>query len=166
MSRDGWVLGLLLLSGPVPVESQEETRLARGTRIRVTAPVLAMRPIIGTLDTLDEERVTWTPEHGDSILSWPRASLERLEISQGRRANTWRGALLGALSGAGAGLIVGFVAGEDECPENGLAGLAAADCLTRAEAAVGGTVLGAVGGGLVGLLIGSGSKSERWRSVF
>jgi hypothetical protein len=67
--------------------------------------------------------------------------------------------------GAAAGALVGAVAGNDECPEGGLAGIAGASCLTRTEAAAAGAITGVLLGGGIGLLIGSGKKSERWSSV-
>jgi hypothetical protein len=59
------------------------------------------------------------------------------------------------------GALIGFAAGNYECPTTGSDG----DCSSPGESAVAGAILGAIGGGGLGLLIGSSQKSERWRAV-
>lgn len=141
-----------------------EAVVPKGARVLVTVSSLPS-PFLGTLEGVSTESLLWRVEPGDTLATWPLRGVAKLEVSHGQRPNTWRGALIGALAGAGAGALVGLAAGSDECPEGGLAGLAAAGCLTRGEAAAGGALLGVVGGGVIGLLIGSASRSERRRSV-
>jgi hypothetical protein len=160
--------GLLLLLVPwisSAGQSPAETVVPRGARVRVTAPAISQRPLLGMIQGVDRDSVVWQSEPGDSLIAWPLAAVAKLEVSQGQRANTWRFGGIGALMGAVAGALVGAVAGNDDCPEGGLAGFAGASCLTRAEAAAAGAVTGILLGGGVGLLIGSGKQSERWSSV-
>ena len=161
-----WCALLVLLSCVAPAQGQtpEDTTVVRGTRVRITAAALA-RPMIGTLEGRGLDSLVWRPEQDERLVSLPLKSVQRLEISQGRRADTWRGALIGALVGIAAGTVVGLAAGSDDCPRTGLAAFGAVDCFTRGEAAAGGAAVGAIGGGVIGLLIGSSRKSERWRTV-
>ena len=98
-------------------------------------------------------------------MSLPLTTVQKLEISQGGHADTWRGGLIGTLAGIGVGALIGLAAGNYECPTTGLPAPAAEDCLTPGESAATGAILGAVGGGGLGLLIGSSRKSERWRAL-
>ena len=150
---------------PAQGQTLKDTVLARGTRIRITAPALSPAPLIGALEGRRADSLLWLREQEERPVSLPLAAAQKLEISQGRHAETWRGGLIGALAGIGLGALIGLATGNYECPTTGLPALAAVDCLTPGESAAAGAVLGALGGGGLGLLIGSSRKSERWRAV-
>ena len=150
---------------PAQGQTPGDTVLARGTWVRITAPALSPAPLIGTLEGRRADSLLWVRKQEERPLSLPLTAVQKLEISQGRHADTWRGGLIGTLAGIGVGALIGLAAGNYECPTTGLPALAAADCLTPEESAAAGAILGAVGGGGLGLLIGSSRKSERWRAV-
>jgi hypothetical protein len=59
------------------------------------------------------------------------------------------------------GVLIGLAAGNYECPTTG----SDRDCSSPGESAAAGAILGAIGGGGLGLLIGSSHTSERWRAM-
>jgi len=81
----------------------------------------------------------------------------RLEISRGIHANTGRGAWMGAfIGGIGLGLVGALTCEE----EGGIAFYGSSEC------AAAGVLLGGAGGALVGLVVGSVVKTERWEEVY
>jgi hypothetical protein len=90
------------------------------------------------------------------VLRIPLDSVTRLEVSRGRHRQTARGAGVGFLVGAAAGLIVGPIS--MECPEYGC------DTSPAVAAALGGIVFGGLGA-LVGLGVGAATTSETWQEV-
>jgi hypothetical protein len=141
--------------GQTPID----TVLAAGARVRITATALSPAPLIGTLEGRRADSLLWLREQEERPSSLPLPTVQKLEISQGRHAETWRGGLIGALAGIGAGALIGLAAGNYSCPTTG------AECSNPGESAAAGAVLGAVVGGGIGLLIGSSRKSERWQAV-
>ena len=88
-------------------------------------------------------------------LAVARADVTRLEVSTGRRRHTWRGAGIGALVGVTSGAFVGYASGDDGgwC------------CFTaEAKAVMTGVGLGGLGA-VIGAVVGSLTRSDRWISV-
>jgi hypothetical protein len=150
----GWAL-VAFLPAATPVSAQHVPELPRGARIRVVAPALGERPVVGTHDTATVEWLAYRPAHADTVARIPWAQLARLEVSAGR--NTRRGRVVGALVGFGTmfagGLLCLAICPTD--PEDG-ANLAPA----------GGFIYGLIVGAPVGALLG-GSRfaPERWRTI-
>jgi hypothetical protein len=144
---------------PAQGQTPEDTVLARGTRIRITAPALSPAPLMGTLEGPRTDSLLWRREQDERPTSLPLTTVQKLEISEGSHPETWKGGLIGALAGIGAGALIGLLAGNYSCPT------AAGECSSPGESAAAGAILGAVAGGAVGLLIGSTRQSERWRAV-
>jgi hypothetical protein len=152
-----------------------------GTRVRVTAPGFAKRPVVGVLSGFDEGdiRIQTPPcspraraqglcrESRELII--PRDSVTRLQVSHGRSGRSHR-ASLGAVTGLALGAIVGVAAGEDcsSLPPGGgglpdfSATLRRNLCISRTEAGVLLGLSGAVLGALVGAAI---APAERWGEV-
>jgi hypothetical protein len=82
----------------------------------------------------------------------------RLDVSRGQTTNWKEGAWTGGLLGGVAGALIGY-ASYEECE-----GLSCWDLGPGLPALAGG-VIGALGGALVGVLIGSASKTDRWQEV-
>jgi hypothetical protein len=104
---------LLLFSILAAPASAQLLTVAPGTRVRVTAPSVSMRSIVGTLvESARDSLLVAVPDRraGQDIPSstlriWvQRSQLDRVEISYGRSG--WTGAKRGALFGvAGASII-------------------------------------------------------------
>jgi hypothetical protein len=132
------------------VASQEPRAINPGDRVRVTAPSVSGGRFAGTVLTVDPDSLV--VQTGTETRRLPRASIERLDLSSGRKSHT--------LLGAGVGFLVGAAVG---------GGLVASDPTSCDEVhaaciAVGAAVLGA-GGGLVGALTGALVRTERWAEV-
>ena len=134
--------------GAYPVLAQ----LDAGSRIRVTT---ARHARVGTLVSLDNDSLRYTPSKDTAVTAIPVASVLRLERSAGKRPATGRGAKIGALAGGGFGLFLGIAASTDNSGwwEVGAEDIAAATAF-----------VGVVGAG-IGALIGAASKQDRWEPV-
>jgi hypothetical protein len=142
-----FALGLALVLPASAVPAGEQEPAAPGIRVRLTAPGLADKPIIGTLTALEENAVSLRPEGRLEAITVPRSAVMKWELSQGVHANTAKGAAWGFLGGAAVG--VGLAASEYEGIEAPLVYAA---------------FMGAAGAG-VGALLGALHKSERWQEV-
>jgi hypothetical protein len=133
-----------------PVYAQADS----GVRIRVTTDIPRQKPWVGTLISAGSDSVRIRPKEG-GVVSVPSASIVRVEQSRGRRSNSGKGAVTGAIIGGGIGLILGIAASSEEADyvEIGPGGVVAA------------TALFAAGGTGLGALIGSGSHRERWEPI-
>ena len=109
--------------------------------------------------SVDDISVVVNERPGVEPATLPLALVQKFEVSEGRKAKTGKGALIGGASGAAAGVAAGLIV------------CASGDCLTSGSGDLTGlvsTVLG-VGGGLFGVgmgcLIGSRMHSEQWRVI-
>ncbi len=138
---------------PATVPQHPAAPVDSGSRIRITVNKPSKHFFIGTLVSADADSLRFADSSGVSAI--PIASVDRLERSRGRRSNAGRGALIGGLIGAGAGLVLGLAASAEE---GGWYEVGAEDV------AVATVFLGAIAGS-VGALIGAASKGERWEPV-
>lgn len=140
------ILAGVLLS--TPSLADEFLVPVRSVRVRVTVSGPDSGPLVGRL--LEARDDTLTVVRGKEALDIPFGDIERVEVGNGFRRATARGALIGlvVLGGAGAFLAANSGGGELE----GLAILL-------------GTAAGAVNGAAGGALVGSGYVRERWEEV-
>ncbi len=146
-----FLTAIALLPAPAMMIAQDIAPLATGQRVRVTAPTISNVPIVGALAHLNAD--TFLVEtHGDTSRV-PRAAVERLDVSMGQKSNAGKGALFGGLLGGGIGALA----------------LGSSSLCADLEASGTCALVGAGGGGLAGLLlgalIGSTSKRDRWESA-
>jgi len=132
-----------------------------GMRIRIHAPSVADQPLVGTVVSWDADKliintaVTTRPEAlkpmlQDRAIPWDGVS--RLEVSQGRVSRTGRGMLIGLFVGAAGGAQLGY-ATACESPS----------CLfSKEDQAFIVGLLGALGGFIVGHIIGNKLSTEEW----
>lgn len=140
----------LILTASADVVAQQESLVAAGAKVRVSAPDFKL---VGTAAGLEPD--TLLMESRDARLAIPLSPLAKLEVHRGRKSNTGNGALIGFVSGA----VIGAAMGAAPCPENAYV------CIEGWEgAALGGGVLGAVGAGL-GALVGAVMRTDRWEEV-
>jgi len=140
------------LSFPVPLLSQA---LEPGQRIRVTAPDVLAERQVGQLLWLDVDSLVLGSVSAPITQRWviPPESITQLEASEGRHGHAGRGFFLGA----GVGLVGGLIgiSGQGTCTGSGNYGEMCAMIVTGS----------AITGGLLGLLIGAATRSERWVSI-
>jgi len=141
------LLAISLVVAPLAtIASQEPLALRLGDRVRLQAPSVSGGAVVGTLVSLQTDSLVVQ----GSATTWhfSLASITRLELNRGRKSH--------ALSGAGIGLIVGVVVGvvwgkQAGCDED--------MCVT------GGAAVGGGGGALLGAVIGSLVRTERWAVI-
>ncbi len=142
---------------------------AQGTRVRVVAPALWGGSAVGTVAAVNDRVLVLAPEGGGTELRIPIVTVDRIEISGGRRP-TWSSVLthagIGLVFGAVSGALVGPLITSSDClawkkiPDGGCsADLSDADARLRSaiQFGVAGTVIGAIVGAIVG--------SERWERL-
>ncbi len=135
-----FLTAIALLPAPTMTIAQDIAPLATGQRVRVTAPTISNVPIVGAFAHMNAD--TFLVEtHGDTSRV-PRAAVTRLDVSMGQKSNAGKGALFGGLLGGGI-----------------------ADLGTSGTCALVGAGGGGLAGLLLGVLIGSASKSDRWGSA-
>ena len=144
------VLCLLVFLIPALAHSGEQppSALVPGTRVRVTAPGIAPKPLVGTVRRLADDAIDLTVKGGDDVISVSRANVIKLEVSKGR--NRSKGALIGGAAVAAVGAVVGAVGCRDSSDLNSW---------------ICGAVMGGCGfalGGGVGAIVGSG---DHWREL-
>ncbi len=156
-SRLAALVTLLLITRVTGLVAQH-TLVTPGARVRVSAPTVAERPLLGTVVALEVETLIVDAQHYAHPLTLPLASLAWLEVSRGQKSRTVRGAGIGFLVGGAAGLataaIVCAIAGDCD-PDSSYTGLVYASL----------GVLGAGVGALTGAIIGSTIKVDRWLDV-
>jgi hypothetical protein len=137
-------LTAVLAGAPCPAQDD----VATGARLRVTAPALAAKPIVGTLLGATEREVVLSVS-GAGRMPIPRAAITRLERSQGRHGHAVMGLLINAVAGAAVCVAVDL-----QDPETGTA---------QEYAMVGafGAGLGALAGAGVGALV----RTQRWAEL-
>ena len=141
------------------LEAQADSGLRVGTRVRVTTVGRTATQHEGEILALTSDSLTIRGDDARS-LAYRRAEISQLEFSAERYRRPWRGLGFGALIGAGTGIAVGYASGDDHCTST--ADFGCFITLTAPQKAlVGGTALGVVGG-VVGLIVGSLTLSDRW----
>jgi hypothetical protein len=161
--RQAVVVGLIVSTVGAGTSSADgPSPVTASPRVRVTAPAISGKRLVGTLLAMDETTMTIGSEKGKRVLEVPRAAVTRIEVSR-RSSRKGKGAGIGALVGLGAAVAIGFAAGED-CPprdpnDHSLAGALSRICFGRNEMAVGAGVLTIPLGALIGLAAAPG---ERW----
>lgn len=143
--------------------AQEASTVAPGARVRVslrrdTQTYLTRERIIGSLVSVQRDTIVVSERAGRPDLALPIEWARSLEVSRGRKSSAGKGALIGLLSGAAAGVTTALVVCADgECESGGvhLKGFVS-------------TVFG-LGGGLfgagVGALVGGRFHGDRWEKV-
>jgi len=134
--------------------------LNTGDKVRIFAPDVYTSAIKGTIYYINTTDVIL--ESGVYRYTIPLNSIERLDVSLGRKKRTGRGALIGLSSGALLGALISLATYE-ECNSDEFMG-----CLfhfNKGESAL----LGATAGGFVGLIIGTVSgysiKTDKWERI-
>lgn len=144
-------VGLMIL--PWKAAGEAAPRLAPGSRMRVTAPDFAPRPLVGRVSAVDTDAVVLKLDGLDEPIEVPRSVVTKWELSRGRHTQVRRGAGRGLIIGAAVGASLGLWASYE-----GDAFTSAPQGMLLGAAVFGGVFAGF--GALVGL-----SKTERWEQV-
>lgn len=162
-----WLLtvGLAFLL-PTTVHAQING-LKSGDRIKLSlsAHTASQRTMVGTVAGISPSVITLTTK--DSTYYFTNSLIEHLWVSEGKRRNTGRGALIGAISG---GLILGITTAAtnpdpDPCNEDSSLFCGIAPEFSDSEAFVIGAVVGIFGGCAAGAIIGAVIRTERWERL-
>jgi len=143
------VMIAMLVAAPGSVSAQT---VAEGSRVRVKT---SDSKVVGTLTETTDEELALRLENG-SLVRIPLTTIERLEVSRGKKGNAGKGLLIGL----GAGVLLGWAGANTGCNEKGF--LSSLDNIGCASGqAAGGFLVGLVGGVVAGALV----KTERWKKV-
>ena len=105
----GLIIGVAAGGG---ASADELSAPAASPRVRVTAPTVSGKRLVGTLLRMDEETLTLGAQKGKGVIEVPRSAITRMEVSR-RASRKGKGARIGALVGLGAAVAIGFAAGDD-----------------------------------------------------
>ena len=153
---------LLILSVviSVPASAQNLTTPEPGTRVRVLiAPdsAKARQYDAKGLFVVRTDSAIVLDRGPDGLDTIPASHVRRIDLQTGTRSagtNFLRGTIFGATIGGGLGLLLGAAAHSSySCSDGGF-------CVSPASSALGGGMLGAAVGSLIGLMYGS---SEQWQ---
>jgi len=152
------VCGMATIPGAEPTQGAGPgaATLQPGTRVRVHSPQLSYFPIVGSFVAARADTVEFqgrAEDIGERRFVVPLATIDRLDVSLGRKGNGRLGMVVGAVVFAG---LAAIITPNDE-GRSSLGGFND----ERLNAAVGGALLGLLWGGVVGHYI----KTERWKTV-
>lgn len=135
--------------------------LTPGLRVRILSPVLGDRAQTGSVVSATSDTLVFLPAKQSASTAVSTPNIARVDVSQGAHTHKLRGALLGFLAGAGAGLVIGSATYKPpKCDPN----VWCMDMFGEAGNTVIGGVLGGLLGTITGVLIGS-HESDNWVQV-
>ncbi len=150
------VLALALGSAAWPeAVAQKVAPLQLGQRVRVHSALARTPELIGGVQAMSADTLVVRQVDGagaSTATAIPLAYISQLEVSRGQHSRWARGLLIGLAAGATTGVILG--ASSDG---NWL--------FSKSDLALMGAVVMAPVGGLVGLVVGALTKTERWETV-
>lgn len=149
--RRAWLALAVLASVATQTAEAQEVDSAYAPGIRVRVKVANASPLIGAVASDAEGGLTIVTMSGDTVVV-ARAAAAQIDVSRGRRSNSWKGARAGAIVGALLGLAAGF----------GLNSECNCDMEFGPEIIPVAAVSAGLLGGGIGLFIGSFSSSEQW----
>ena len=146
------VITLAVLCVALPAQGEDAPiGLSVGARVRLTAPSVSRRTLVGELVRQDGTALDIRQADGSST-SVPISSIARLQVSSGKKRHILLGAFCGAALGVGYTLIALRCRHPGYCEDN--AGFIHAGLV----------VLGG-GGAITGALVGTVVRTEQWTTV-
>ncbi len=155
--RTRMVIGLVV-APLVTVAAQEAPAVKAGDRVRVVAPSVPGSPFVGTFVALTADSLVVQ----DSKDTWrvSLASVNQVDLSQGRKSHALFGAGIGLLVGGGVAAAVLYTGGSTSpCDQS-----ANQDAMASAEC-IGLTALGGVAGAGLGAIVGGLIRTEGWQEI-
>ena len=146
---------LICIFGGAPTEIAAQEPLASGARVRVTAPDCALRGQAATFRAIRADTLVL------ETTECPLASVTRLDMSRGQKSHA-RGAVVGFLTGALAGAVIGFSLGDDP---PFLSREGEPFPFSAGNKAAIGFLLGGGVGAIIGAQIGKAVHGEQWEEI-
>ena len=134
--------------------AQVEPAVGSGSRVRLTSPSLRLSAAIGTVQEATDGSLLVQFDNPRRSVRVERDGITEMDVSVGRRRQVLKGLGMGTLAGAGAGVVLGLVSGDD--PPNVILSFSAEE-----KAVFLGAFLGATGA-VVGLIAGALNYQEAW----
>ena len=138
----------------------QSSSIKEGDRIKVNAPTIAYKPIVGQVTEISPSLIVIKTKRNTYKI--PKGSIREVAVSTGRKRNGGKGLAIGAGAGFVAFGIIGL-ATHQPCDREGIYNIA--PCFSAGEAALLIGTGGAIIGGIVGLITGLSSESDRWEKV-
>lgn len=171
MSRLLKSIHLLLVFAPTLATAQAQSLLSKGQQVRVVTRcdmardslVLCPAPGVpaphewaysGQLEALDADTLRIRVGSNKSVFAIATASIARLSVANGTRGHFWTGAGMGLL----AGVLIGAAIGSTQNLEGSF-------LFSNTDPKLLGAVVGAPAGFLLGGVIGTLIRSDRWQAV-
>jgi hypothetical protein len=139
-----------------PLSAQVSQSLEPGTRVRVSTAPVGLWPdwMVGTIISVTDDHLIIRPERDSAqSIELARTALTHLEVSHGKRSKWLTGLGLGFLGGAAVGAAVGYNSG-------GYSDILGPEAFAAIVA-----IPSALGGALIGGVIGAVIKVDRWQVV-
>jgi hypothetical protein len=146
----------VLLVTPVPGISQAHQanviQVDGGSRVRIAAPVFGPEKRVGTVVSLTRDTLVLRQGANTAFQPVAMSEITALEVSSGTHTRKAKGALWGLVIGAGSGAILGYsLYKEPKCRDEGFGCIVLLGPDSKGSTAA----FSAVGGGLLGMLIGT-----------
>lgn len=145
----------LLVATASGVGAQEAPVVEAGSRVRITSPALGLRQAVGTVREVADGALVVQFHNPRRAARIEGGDIAAMEVSVGRQRKALRGMGTGALVGGGAGLVLGFMAGDDP-PECWLLCYSAEEKAAMLAVFLGGS------GAVIGLITGALIKTDVW----
>lgn len=146
------VITLVVLGVALPAQGEDSlSGLSVGARVRLTAPSVSRRPLVGELVRQHSTALEISQEDGSSA-SVPVRSIAKLQVSSGKKRKTLLGAFCGTALGVGITLIALRCQNPGYCED------------TAGHIKAGLVVLGG-GGAAIGAVAGTIIRTEQWTTV-
>ena len=158
--RTAYFLAALLVLAPVELAAQRRPlHIGPGDRVRLWAPRLGIEGSVGTVLALRPDTIV--VDRGETLVL-SISTLTRLEVSRGQKSGAGTGGIVGLVTGAAFGAMIGIASADTDCDW-----LFSHECdiNKELESAALATVGGAIVGYGVGVLLGSIVKVDRWEEV-
>jgi hypothetical protein len=150
------------VAGISQVSPSDVIQVDAGSRVRIGAPVFGPGKQVGTVVSLTRDTLVLRQGASTALQSVATSDMTTLEVARGTHTRKAKGALWGLLIGAGSGAILGYsLYKEPKCQNDGFGCI----LLIGPDSKSSNAAISAVGGGLVGILVGAllGARStETW----
>ncbi len=144
--------------------SPDEARADVGSRVRVAAPVFGTKKQVGTVESLKPDTIVLRLGAKTANQAVAVREISSLEVARGKHSQKGKGALWGTVIGSGTGAVLGYALyKEPKCQSNGFFSCFAFTIGPTSRGS--NTAVSALGGGIVGALIGTlvGSRqTDTW----
>lgn len=134
-------------------------QISPGTRIRILIQSPARQTLVGRVDSIWKDSVSLRIDDKQNVII-PVQAISRLDQSVGRYSQGKKGRNIGIVAGGLTGLVVGIATTHESCDSVFLSGICDMGNVMEPLAYA---TIGALGGGVLGWLIGSQYHADIWQ---